>query len=366
MIENEMIHFILGTKAQYIKTAPLMRKMEELGIEYNLIDTGQHAEFSKKLRSELRVKAPDSYLFDKGNIKTIREALLWILKSIHIYIFRRKYIKKNVFKGKRGICIIHGDTPSTLIGLALARRCGLKVAHIEAGLRSFNFIKPFPEEIIRVVCMKFSHYLFAPSRLAYENAKKINKHGKIIDIKQNTNVEAMYFSLKETEIKEIFPENYCVITIHRVETIFSKKRLKFIVDKIVELSRIQKVIFVMHEPTQKKLNDFKLMSCVLAAENLEVISLTGHAQFLKLLKSSNFVVTDGGSIQEECFYLDIPCLVMRTETERQEGIGQNVMISNFNNDEFNNFIANFSRFKSGKIVDNMKPSEIILLHINQL
>ena len=167
-----MIHIILGTKAQTIKLLPVISRLKSEGIAFNLIDLGQHSLITGKLRSEFSLETPNAYLYKGSDIATFRQGLLWIGK-LFLKSLSTSWIKKELFRNEKGICLIHGDTASTLIGLYLAKRAGLKVAHIESGLRSFCWCEPFPEEILRSVCMRFSDILFAPSTQAYNNLLKI-------------------------------------------------------------------------------------------------------------------------------------------------------------------------------------------------
>ena len=159
-----MIHAFIGTKAQFIKTAPVLKELQRRGIEYNLIDSGQHAQTNRKLREFFDIPVPNIILRSgTGDITKLSQAAIWALRIIFLGIFRRRKVWSEIFRSQNGICIIHGDTLTTLLSLFLARRVGIKVAHIEAGLRSFNYLNPFPEELIRIIVMKFSDLLLAPS-----------------------------------------------------------------------------------------------------------------------------------------------------------------------------------------------------------
>lgn len=353
------IYVLIGTKAQYIKTAPLLRLMQNRGVDYVLIDSGQHAAFTKSLRRELEVKEPEILLADSGNIKSVTAAALWFARYFLMFMFRRSHIERNVFSRGRGICVLHGDTPSTLLGLMLAKRTGQKVVHIEAGLRSYNMLRPFPEELVRVICMRFSDLLFAPSDWAFDNIRKMNITGHAVNLGQNTNVEAMYFSLASAP-NEAPNEPYALMTIHRVETILNRSRLTRVIRLAEEIAAEKRVVFVLHDPTVAKLNQYGLMGRLHANPRIETTGLMSHTQFLGLIDRAAFVVTDGGSIQEECHYLDVPCLVMRSETERREGIGSNVVISGFDDAKTQAFLATYSELKRGDRIENMRPSETVL------
>lgn len=353
------IYVLIGTKAQYIKTAPLLRLMQERGIDYVLIDSGQHAAFAKGLRRELEVKEPDVILADSGNIKSVGAAALWFARQCVTCLLGRRHLERRVFLRGRGICILHGDTPSTLIGLMLAKRAGQKVVHIEAGLRSYNILKPFPEELVRVICMRFSDLLFAPSDWAFENIRRMRVKGEVVNVGQNTNVEAMYFSLRHAP-EDTPAEPFALMTIHRVETILNRSRLTRVVDLALQIAERTRLVFVLHDPTVVKLRRYGLIDKLAGHPQIETTGLVDHKRFLRLIERALFVVTDGGSIQEECHYLDVPCLVMRSETERQEGIGSNVVISGFDDAKIAAFLAGHQGLRRGYRVENLRSSETIL------
>ena len=355
-----MIDVFLGTKAQYIKAAPLLRLMDEQGVAYRLIDSGQHARFSSELRKSLQIREPDVALGSGDDIATVSAALWWLLKYLFLTVFQPSRLKREVFSRGSTFCVIHGDTPSTLLSLAMAKRAGKKVAHIESGLRSFRWYRPFPEEMIRALCARYCDLLFAPSDWAECNLKKMGVTGEIINIGQNTNVEALYYSLAKTEPLSQEESAYCVVTVHRVETILSKSRLVFVANLIRELSQKLHVLFVMHPPTARKLEDFGLLPVLTGIENITVEPLMKHERFVQILSCARFVITDGGSIQEETFYLDVPCLVLREETERQEGLGSNAVMGGFDRDKIREFVENYASYHSGQRTENLFPSSIIL------
>ena len=129
-----MIHIIIGTKAQLIKMVPILKGLKERSMGFNLIDLGQHSLITQDLRKEFGLDEPNYFLFKGKNISTIPQAILWIIK-IFFKSLSASWIKKELFLNRSGVCLIHGDTLSTLIGLYLAKRSKLKTAHIEAGLR---------------------------------------------------------------------------------------------------------------------------------------------------------------------------------------------------------------------------------------
>lgn len=352
------VDVVLGTKAQYIKTAPVLRALARRGVPYRLIDTGQHASLTPELRRDLGVDEPAALLADDGTIDTIAAAFFWALKIIAEISFRPAKVRDYFSPGSK-YCLIHGDTPSTLLSLLLAKRAGKKVVHIEAGLRSYNYLKPFPEEIIRIICMRYADILFTPSKTATANLEKMNVSGRVIELPQNTNVEALYYSLADEEHAPP-PDPYALFTVHRVETILNKSRLAFAVRWACEIAEETPVVFVLHDPTKKRLEETGLMERLTAQRNLEIRPLMSHRKFARLLNDCAFVITDGGSIQEEAFFLDKPCLILRTETERDEGLGANARIGGFDDATMKAFLKDYPALRRGRREENKTPSEIIV------
>lgn len=355
-----MIDVFLGTKAQYIKTAPLLRLMDEREVAYRLIDSGQHARFSSGLRKALAVREPDVALGSEEDIATVAQALHWLLRYLAMTVFRPSRLNREIFSRESEICIIHGDTPSTLLALAMAKRAGKRVAHLESGLRSFRWYRPFPEELIRRLCAKFCDLHFAPSDWAEGNLRKLGVRGKVVNIGQNTNVEALYYALEQASPGADRPAKYCIVTIHRVETVLSKARLIFVINTIREISRRHHVVFVMHPPTARKIEDFGLRQSLEGIGNVTIETLMAHGDFLGLLSSAQFIITDGGSIQEEAHYLDVPCLVLRKETERREGLDSNVVLGEFDEEKVRSFVDGYAAYRSGKRVENQNATRRIL------
>jgi len=355
-----MIHVFIGTKAQYIKTAPLLRSLDASSIPYNLIDSGQHAQISERMRKELHVRAPDVFLRTGQDITSAPQALWWAMKNLLPGVFCAKGVSARVFKNESGICVVHGDTPTTLLAVLLAKRAGLKIAHIEAGLRSYNYFNPFPEEAIRVITMRLADLLFTPSDWAYDNLKKMNVKGRMINLGVNTAIEAVAFSLSQRSSLTLSVNDYCLVTIHRVETVYNAKRMRHIVDVLSRISRSKSVVFVLHGPTERSLKRFHLFEGLKKNSNVTLLPLLAHADFIQVAKNADFIITDGGSIQEESFYLNVPCLIMRKKTERQEGMNQNAYLSEFDELRISHFLGNLTRYRCNEIPLNHQPTQTII------
>jgi UDP-N-acetylglucosamine 2-epimerase len=359
-----MIHIFVGTKAQFIKIAPIMLELDQRGIIYNFIDAGQHAGLTGNLVTQFGLRQPDVFLRDeKDNIDTIFQAFIWVVLSLWKIIFLPNKIREKVFRqDDGGICLIHGDTLTTLISLLYAKRCGLEVAHVEAGLRSYNLFDPFPEEIIRLIAMHYSDVLFTPSDWAFENLKKMGYEDKTVNIGSNTIVDTLRYV--DPCIEERPSESYVLATIHRVETIFSRSRLSFVVASLERIAMDQKVLFVLHEPTRQQLTRFGLYERIIQNTSIQVLSLKPYFHFISLLAGATFIVTDGGSIQEEAYYLNIPCLIMRMKTERIEGLGVNAYLSEFKEKRFEKFLAAWSDFQYNDKNIQLRPSSMVVDYID--
>ena len=333
-----MIHFFIGTKAQFIKMAPIMVEMRARGIPFRYIDSGQHAALTRDLRRVFGLDEPDASLHHSArDIVKISKAVSWYLRNLWFSYTRPGWLRQEVFPGG-GVCLIHGDTLSTDLGMRMARRAGLKIAHVEAGLRSFKIWDPFPEELIRIHCMRHSDLLFTPSDQAYENLSKMGVRGRIVRIDGNTVADSIRM-VANAERRTGLPETpYALATCHRLETLTSKERLTRVVELFNRTSKQMRLVFVMHGPTRKALERYDLIDKL--SDDIHTLGMLDYGQFLDLMMGANLVLTDGGSIQEECAYLDKPCLILRRSTERSDGIGKNAVLWGFDETISSRFMKN--------------------------
>jgi len=352
-----MIHFFIGTKAQFIKMAPVMAEMKRRAIAFGYVDSGQHADFTRKLRKSFGINEPDVCLHKNGDITSLFAGIVWTLKLAAFSLMPKKWLRKKIFPGG-GICLIHGDTMSTLLGMKIARSAGLKVAHVEAGLRSFNIWHPFPEELIRIYCMKRCDFLFAPSQQAYENLKDMKVSGKVIKVDGNTVVDALRLTENVQPTVDIPAEAFALAACHRLETITRKKRLQKVVELFNQIAEKTKVVFVTHKPTRKYLTRFGLMEKL--DSNIILLDMQDYINFSSLLRAATMVLADGGSIQEECAYLNKPCLILRNRTERPDGLGKTAFLWNFDEVVAKQFLENIKDISTAATEIWLKPSEKIV------
>lgn len=354
-----MIHIILGTKAQLIKMAPLMALMQNQGIAYNYIFTGQHKENIDDICQNFRIKNPDHVLYKGRDITGVTQMLAWSIKLL----FNSYKNKKVLFSGdKSGVVLVHGDTLSTLLGALIAKTAGLKVAHIESGLRSFYFFHPFPEEIIRLLTFRLSDYFFAPNQDAVNNL--VSYSGITINTGLNTLYDSIqHFRNQTTEIAVDIPtQAFAIASLHRFENIFSVEHLEKVVEIVEHVAKNIKVLFILHKPTEEKLKRFNLYQRLYNNNNIELRPRYDYFNFIKLLSSANFVLSDGGSNQEECYFLGKPIILLRNATERSDGLGKNCLLSKYDISLIDQFIAQIGSYDQPPLVINESPSKIILEH----
>lgn len=352
---DEMIQFFLGTKAQYIKTAPLIRACIDRGVPYRLIDSGQHGNISIVMRDELGIPEPDVHLARSGDITSVFQAIRWAAR-ISLRLVRSRQLQREVFGGRSGICVVHGDTPSTLLSTLLARRAGMRVAHLEAGLRSFKLLQPFPEELIRIVVMRVADLLFTPNSEATKNLVNMGVRGEVFQLDGNTTHEPLREALDLVDGELVEATGPALITCHRVENLKNSERLSTLVTLVRRLAdEGQSLIFVVHGPTRQTLVQRRLLD-KLDHERIEIRDLVDHETFVKLLADAPFAIIDGGSIQEEAAVIGTPTLVWRGHTERPDGIGENVVLCEYDKAIVEDFVANPQRWRRPVAMPSSSPS----------
>jgi UDP-N-acetylglucosamine 2-epimerase (non-hydrolysing) len=350
-----MIHFTIGTKAQFIKMAPVILEVEERGHPYRLVDLGQHGEFTPSLRQAFGVRVPDICLTERReNISTMRAGLSWLARGLLRQFSSPSALRARVFGEKGGVCVVHGDTASTLVGTVLARRAGLAVAHVEAGLRSFCWRDPFPEELIRIWCMRRANLLFAPTEEAAANLDKMHVRGQVFRTDGNTIVDALRHQLNSRTTSGEAAGSFVLATCHRLETLKRKRRLQAVVECLNAAAEECRIVFVLHEATRGALMRFRLLNQL--DERIERRPMQPYFAFAALIRDAKCVFSDGGSIQEECAILGVPLFVLRANTERADGIGSSAILGGFNPDRARRFVRDADTMRTDCQLDVRNPS----------
>ncbi|WP_275627635.1 UDP-N-acetylglucosamine 2-epimerase [Pseudomonas sp. 273] len=321
-----MIYVVLGTKAQLIKMAPVLMELRDRGLEYKFISTGQHKETTDDILANFQISGPEVVLYQGHDIVSIRQMLAWGIKVV-ARAFRSRQV---LFPKNNGLVLVHGDTASTLLGALIAKLAGQKVGHVEAGLRSYNYFHPFPEELIRIAVGRLADIRFCPGQWAVQNVSGY-RLGRNVDIGANTLQDSLRIILSRHSSLDlpIPDEEFGVVSIHRFENIKDKRSLLRIVELIELISGQFSLLFILHKPTERKLRQFGLFDRLSALPGVEFRHRYDYLRFMRLVMAAKFVISDGGSNQEECFYLDKPLLLLRAATERQEGLGKNCVLSEY-------------------------------------
>lgn len=348
-----MIHFVIGTKAQLIKMAPVMCALRDSGVEYNYISTGQHRDTMDEILSNFDLRGPDRTLYSGADIVSIPSMFLWALRILWITAFRRRDV---FLEDKKGVVLVHGDTFSTLLGAIMAKLGGLSVGHVESGLRSFNLFHPFPEELTRLAVFRLSDVMFCPDENAKLNLEKYS--GRKVVTQGNTlkdSLRNVLNRISESDSLET-PATFGIVTLHRFENLRNRAALLRVVELVEEVANYHKLLFILHKPTERKLNRFGFYQRLKDNPNIELRPRYDYLDFMRLTAKSSFVVSDGGSNQEECSYLGKPILLLRNATERQEGLGRNCLLSGYDVSKVVQFARDIERYKVAPATSEANPS----------
>ena len=352
------INFLIGTKAQFIKCIPVINEAINRSINVNLYDLKQHAQTTNTLRAKIK----DNFNYIELNSNSTDLGSYWKLINwffvnlIKFLLFPSKEIKKE-------ICIVHGDTLSTLLGVIKVKRSGGILTLLESGHKVPGIFKHFPESIIRYISAKFSDVLIVNGIDQINQLESWKIKGDIIEISQNT----IYESVLSERLTKREESNIVLVSIHRTENLNNKKSLELLAQNLISLSKKFKTIWCLHIPTKNKLKKYKLYD-ELIKNGVELKDLIPYKEFLTTINNSEFVITDGGGVVEECRIIGTPTLVWREEHLDQNHLfdeNTNLKLSFYNQDSINSFIKNYRKYKnpfqeregsnpSSEILDNLE------------
>ena len=355
------LYFFIGTEAELIKLFPVMLKLQDKQISFRIIASGQNDITKSMVLAALNGGKVDLKLSDESSIqKTALGLLKWYIQTNwkQAKAFLAAYPDDDL---SHSIIVVHGDTVSTMMGANLGCKLGLKVAHVEAGLRSHNWLNPFPEEIDRVVTSRKARVHFAPGKAPCQNLKRAK--GSVIDTMYNTISDSLAYSrtipCKDDGITKLQNTDYFVFVLHRQENLARKAFVEALMQRIFRQSERMHCVLILHKPTEVALRDLGLLDSILTHQNITALPRVDYFDFMKLLEGAQFVITDGGSNQEELSFMGKPCLILRTHTERQDGIGENVMMYGGNMENVDAFISHFQEYQRAPIQPPFSPAECI-------
>lgn len=300
---------VLGARPQFIKASAVSHAISQTPtLSEVLVHTGQHfdANMSAIFFSELGMRAPEYFLnINSGSHGEMTGRML-------------AEVERVLLAEKPDIVLVYGDTNSTLAGALAATKLHIPVAHVEAGLRSFNMA--MPEEVNRVLTDRISHWLFAPTQTAVDNLicegsrqESIHLVGDVmydVALHHGRRVQPEGGLLSRLGLK---PKSYMLATIHRAENTDHPERLAAIVDALIAAPQTLRVVWPLHPRTRAALVKSgklgELESCV------HVIDPVGYLDMVQLEKFAALIATDSGGVQKEAFFYEVPCVTLRDETE---------------------------------------------------
>lgn len=317
---------IVGARPQFVKAVSISKEVRKKHKEI-LVHTGQHYDYnmSESFFKELEIPEPDHHI--KLASTKPSERMGEMIREI----------AKIIEKEQPDLVLVYGDTDSTLAGAIAANKSEIPVAHVEAGLRSFD--KSMPEEVNRILTDHVSSLLFCPTDAAIENLRKegiTSKTVKTGDIMFDSILN--FQKIADSSILDrldISPKNYFLTTLHRKSNIESKEKLTKIIEALKDSK--EKIIFPAHPRTAKLLNEYGLN---LQDSNIMIIEPVSYLEMITLSKNAKKILTDSGGLQKEAFFLGVPCITLRDRTEWVETVegGWNIVVGS----------------DKGKIVDAIK------------
>lgn len=312
------VFHIVGARPNFMKVAPVMSALKTgKHVVQTLVHTGQHydANMSDVFFEQLGIPAPDVNLaVGSGTHARQTAEIMTRLEPV-------------LLDGKPDIVLVYGDVNSTVATALVCAKLGVRVGHVEAGLRSFD--RTMPEEINRLVTDQLADLLFTPSEDGDVNLQKEGIPADRIFRVGNVMIDSLVKLLPVAQrqnrngLPERYAEPYALVTLHRPANVDDGVILKSILQSLLEVSQDLSVIFPAHPRTRRRIADFGLH-----ADQLQVLDPLPYLEFLGMQSRATVVITDSGGIQEETTYLGVPCLTLRENTERPitVSLGTNVLV----------------------------------------
>jgi UDP-N-acetylglucosamine 2-epimerase (non-hydrolysing) len=313
------IAVILGTRPEIVKCSPIIRELEKQNEDYFILHTGQHYSYNMDRVFFEQLNLPEAkYNLDVGSGTHGKQTSKMLEKIEQVLLIQSP-----------DVVLVQGDTNTVLAGALAAVKMGIKVGHIEAGLRSYD--RGMPEETNRVIADHCSDYLFAPTPKSKEILIQEGISEKTIFVVGNTVVDALHQNMKIAQSKTNIlkqlgfrEKEYFLATVHRQENVDDNKKF----DRIIKgLRSVQKhfampLVYPIHPRAKKQLEQFNLDS-----KEIMLVDPLDYLSFLQLESKAKLVLTDSGGVQEETCVLGVPCVTLRENTERPETleVGANVL-----------------------------------------
>ncbi len=367
MMTTKQLYFFIGTTAELIKLAPVIKELNRRKTSYKIITSGQNVVRFNELAGYIG-SASIYYGFKQRPIG-IRLPLtvgfiIWSVKAVVNYFlfFRHELRGRDRYDT---YFIVHGDTVSSLLGAIIARIFHVTLVHVESGLRSHNFLEPFPEEMCRYIVSILADIHFCPNDWCKGNLAFVG--GEKITTGENTLIETFWYAMKTrsdaTFVKRIkkMRQKYCVLVAHRQEhVLFNKAKTEETVTYALgNMPQNMLCVFVVHDLSTSFVESLWVKMGNVLLDRVIFTRTLPYIDYMHLLKDAEFIVTDGGSNQEEMYYMGKPCLLFRNRTERTEGLGRNVVLSKNKKSAITNFLQKYKGYRYPPVKTDIHPSKII-------
>lgn len=339
--------FVLGTRAQLVKIAPVLRLAVESGLRHIVWFTGQHQESVDDLIKDFGLKSEFVLPKNMKERSSIGKLLVWIPQTVYRCY---EYVHSvRLWTGNRPLIAVHGDTLSTWLGAVAGRWGGGDVVHLESGLSSGKWNDPFPEEMLRRLTFREARYAICPND---EAAARMERYSGCITVntKENTLLDCVRYATGGRDI--VATHGYFVASVHRFSNIYQERELARIVGELLAAAKSGEVHFILHPPTELRLKKYGLFDVLAEAANVRVRPRMPYTDFLALISGARAVFSDGGSNQEELSYLGVPTVLYRERSERPDGLGANIVLRREIEGSMEDFIV------SGRIDTLRTPSRI--------
>ncbi|SFC95826.1 non-hydrolyzing UDP-N-acetylglucosamine 2-epimerase [Algibacter pectinivorans] len=316
------VTIVAGARPNFMKIAPIIeaiknKKNKGFNINYRLVHTGQHYDknLSGTFFEELNIPLPDSNLEVKSGTQAEQTAAIMI------------GFENELVVNKCDLVMVVGDVTSTMACTIVAKKAGIKVAHVEAGIRSGDML--MPEEINRIVTDSLTDYFFTTSTYANKNLSALGVPDSKVFFVGNVMIDTLLKNKSRFTKPNLWDEfnlsekKYMVMTLHRPSNVDEERQLKRLITQIVTLGKDYPIIFPVHPRTKKLLSNLNLKF-----NNLHYVNPLGYLEFNYLVKNAMAVITDSGGITEETTVMNVPCITLRDSTERPEtcDIGTNILV----------------------------------------
>ncbi|WP_327108199.1 non-hydrolyzing UDP-N-acetylglucosamine 2-epimerase [Nonomuraea glycinis] len=305
MRENPLVLHVLGARPNFVKAAPVVRALGELGVRQGIIHTGQHydALMSDVFFADLGLPEPVANLAVGSGTHARQTAALLV------------GLEDTFQEQSPDLVVVYGDVNSTLAAILVCAKLGIPSAHVEAGLRSFD--RGMPEEVNRIVTDSLSDLLFATSPEALSHLAAEGVPAAKVHLVGNPMIDSLFSALPSLDPAPVvarlgLPERYAVATLHRPANVDTPEAAHELVSAVLEVSRQIPLVVPIHPRGRTRLAEAGLVD----SPSVRVVDPLGYVDFLSLVRGAALVVTDSGGVQEETTMLGVPCLTVRPNTER--------------------------------------------------